>query len=462
MATSLEGLLQNLGRAHALRAAESIRVQAADRLQDLRGDDAWGHAQFEAARSAIERLLGAGRLAEAVAAAEQLLTRSQNAGESAYPAAAYDLAMAHNMNGFTLRQAGSAHAALEPLAEARTRFERLGQAGDAVAARMASVSLTDYADCLRDLGRLDEAAAYEQTIEEAASLDDERMVASNKGQLGTVRLYQRRYAEALAAWDEARQTFEQLGEPGSVATAWHQIGRVHQEAEQFEAAEHAYQQSLHTESSRGNRTGEADTLNQLGNLYGIQSRREEAVRFYLQTADIFASPDIQNLAGEGRARSNAASELTKLFRYDDARGEILRAIECKQPYGHAAEPWTAFGILSDLEQAVGDDEASTTARHRAIEAYLAYRRDGGENHSTGGQLAALVHQALTTGDTTAATTQIDAFAEHPELPNHPSLQALLPALTAILSGSRNPALAADPRLDYDDAAELQFLLERLN
>lgn len=104
-------------------------------------------------------------------------------------------------------------------------------------------------------------------------------------------------------------------------------------------------------------------------------------------------------------------------------------------------------------------EASAAARQRAIHAYLAYRR---ENHDIGGQLATLVRQALTTRDTTAATTQLDAFAGHPDLPNHPSLQALLPALAAILSGSRDPALAADPRLDIFDAAELQLLLERLN
>jgi hypothetical protein len=38
---------------------------------------------------------------------------------------------------------------------------------------------------------------------------------------------------------------------------------------------------------------------------------------------------------------------------------------------------------------------------------------------------------------------------------------MLPKLHAILHGDRNPALAADPALDYDDAAELLLLLERL-
>lgn len=151
MTTRLETLLQHLGRPHALRSTESIRVQAAARLQALRGDHAWSHAQFNAHRSAIERLLECGHLAEAVDAARRLLIRSREAGESAYSGADYDLAMAHVSLGRVLNWASSAQTALEPLAEARTRFEQLGQSGDADAARMASVSLTDYADRLRRL-----------------------------------------------------------------------------------------------------------------------------------------------------------------------------------------------------------------------------------------------------------------------------------------------------------------------
>ena len=51
------------------------------------------------------------------------------------------------------------------------------------------------------------------------------------------------------------------------------------------------------------------------------------------------------------------------------------------------------------------------------------------------------------------------MAENPEAPAY--LKALIPALKAILNGARDPALADDPNLDFDDAAELQFLLEDL-
>ena len=80
---------------------------------------------------------------------------------------------------------------------------------------MASVCFTEQGDCLRDLGRLDEAAAaYEESIRRDEQLGDDREVAVGKGQLGTVRLEQRRYGEALAAYAEARERFTALDEPG--------------------------------------------------------------------------------------------------------------------------------------------------------------------------------------------------------------------------------------------------------
>ena len=54
------------------------------------------------------------------------------------------------------------------------------------------------------------------------------------------------------------------------------------------------------------------------------------------------------------ARSNAANSLRKLGRLDEARREVERAIVCKQPFGHAAEPWKAF-----------DDPQRDRARRRA-------------------------------------------------------------------------------------------------
>jgi len=348
-----------------------------------------------------------------------VVQRGLAAGEDAFAEAAYDLAMAHIKLGRALQMGGAAEAALTPLAEAERRFRKLADAGNVDAAGMARKSLTGTGDCLTDLGRLDEAArAYEASIAVAEELDDRRGSAVAKGQIGTVRLLQQRYGEALAAFSEAREIFERLGEPGSVAVAWHQLGL----------------------------------------LYDAMGRLEESVRFLRQSAAIYV--ELEDLAGEGRQRNNIAIRLIKLRRYDEARQEILRAIECGKPYGHAAELWKTFDVLHDLERAVGNDTAAAAARERALQAYLAYRRAGGENHTPGGRLAAAVGQALAAGQTGEVASQLAELRERPDLPAY--LQALIPALQAILSGSRDPALASDPGLYYRDAAEIALLLEALD
>ena len=43
----------------------------------------------------------------------------------------------------------------------------------------------------------------------------------------------------------------------------------------------------------------------------------------------------------------------------------------------------------------------------------------------------------------------------------PQFTALIRQFQAVLAGDRDPALAADPELDYRNAAELQLLLEGL-
>ena len=122
--------------------------------------------------------------------------------------------------GRTLQSLGAAEAALQPLTEAQQRFQALAEAGDTNASRMASVAIMERGHCLRDLGRLDEAAAaYEDAIQRAEQHDDRRQIAVGKGQLGTVRMLQQRYEEALAAYQEALKLFDALGEPGSVAVA---------------------------------------------------------------------------------------------------------------------------------------------------------------------------------------------------------------------------------------------------
>lgn len=448
LAGGLEELLAPLGRAQALAAATRVREAAARKLEG------WSHARFEAERATIERLLDGGKLQAAYSAAQQLLQRALAAGDGAYADAAYDIAVAHFLLGRVLQGVGAAAAALEPLAVAEQRFQALADAGNSSAARMAAVAITERGDCLRHLGRLDEAAtAYEESIKRGEERSDARSVAVGTFQLGSVRLDQQRYPEALAIYAEARERFAALGEPGSVASVWHQIGMAHRLQRQFEPAEQAYRQALALKVQQGNRAGEASSLTELGNLYDAWGRLEAAVTCYRQAADIHVA--LQDHFNEGKDRNNLADTLLKLQRYAEARRELQRAIACKQPYGHAALPWTTWAILQQLEAATGNPTAAAQARAQAIQCYLAYRRDGGESQTTGAQLAALVAQAIQQGDTREAEQVLAQFAGA-DVP--PEAKVMISTLQAILGGAREPGLAADPALDYWDAVEVMLLL----
>src|SRR5262249_26296525 len=158
-----------------------------------------------AVRSEIDRTIDRGRYNEAIEAATALLNQAQKAGETAYEGADYDLAGAHFMLGRALKRTGSAQAAIARLDNARQRFQALG------ATRMVSVALSDKSDCLTAIGRYDEAAkGYQEAVDLAEEVRDLRSVAINKGQLATVRMFQKKYPEALKLYGDARDTFERL------------------------------------------------------------------------------------------------------------------------------------------------------------------------------------------------------------------------------------------------------------
>ncbi|MDQ3813701.1 MAG: tetratricopeptide repeat protein, partial [Armatimonadota bacterium] len=451
LAERVERLVAELGRPHALAMATRVRQEMAGKL------GVWSHAGFVAEAANIDRFVELRNLPAAQDAAKRLLQRCLAAGETAYPGAAYHIADAYSMLGHVLARMGAAEAALELIVEAQRRFQALADAGDANSDHMVAVSIAETGNCLLDLGRLDEAAeAFKEGIKRHKTRNRLKDMAVDQFQLGAVRMWQRRYAEAMEIYEEARATFAALGEARTVASGWHQIGMVHEEAGQFEPAEQAYRQSLAIRVRENDLAAQASSLNQLGNLSNKLGRLEEAVTFYRQCAEILR---LQDLAKAGVAYSNLTDTLIKLRRYDEARQELRRAIECKQPYGHAAQPWKTWSILADLELATGDDAAALAARQQAMQTYLAYRRAGGVSQGPLAELFELVMQAIGQHQRGEAGQQLAQLTAEPGMPDFVKL--LVAKLQAILGGERNPALAADPNLRFNDAVELQLLLESL-
>lgn len=453
LTASLFSLLQNAGKPRLLQRVGQVRDAAATAL-----GDAWNHARYQTMDNRIDQQLATGRLREAIEDAQQLLQRARSAGGQAYPGADFDLTMAYFTLARALRTAGGSEQALPLLDEARQGFEAVAKKRASKAAEgMVAKCFAEKGDCLLDLGRLDEAAAaYEETISRSEESGDDRQVAVGKGQLGTVRMDQRRYPEALVAYAETRERFTQLDEPGSVSVIWHQTGILYQRAGQPEAAEDAYRKSLAIEVRLGNVAGQADTLLQLGMLYDALGRTEEAVTFLRQAVDKYM--EVKDVQREGRNRSNLAILLHKLRRLDEARQEIRRATECDAQFGHASEPWKTWAILANIETDAGNPPAVAEAKRKAIACYLAYRRDGGENHNPAGRVSLAVTHPFLVGDTAAAASLLEEMAINPD---SAWLLPFIQALQAIVTGSRDRRLADAADLDYTMAAEILFLLETL-
>jgi tetratricopeptide (TPR) repeat protein len=452
--TLLYSLLQMLGTPRLLERVARVRDGATAAL-----GEGCSHAHFEASRTRIEHQLAAGQLQEAWAGAQQLLQQAQASGEAAYDGADYDLAGGFFLLGRVLNEIGRAQQALPLLQEAGRRFEDLAHKRHGIGAvMMASICLTELGDCLSALGRYDSAAAaYEEAISRDEQCGDLRGVAVGKDQLGSVRFYQHRYTDALKAYQEARDTFSRLNEPGTAANAWLKIGAVHKEMGQLEAAEEAYNRSLAIFVRLGNQAGQARNLGQMGLLYNDELKRpEEAIGFYRRAAEIYEN--IGDLVGEGSIWSDLADTLSQLQRLDEAKYAIRRAIDCKAPVGHAAEPWKTWTILAIIETAASNSAAAADARHQAFDAFLAYRRDGGENQHGSGRLALAVRQALASGDPAKATSLLQQLAAASEAA---SMLPFLKALQAITAGSRDRSLVEEPALDYDQAAEVLLLIEAL-
>jgi tetratricopeptide (TPR) repeat protein len=444
---SVEQLLAQLNQPQALATVVQWRHSVAQTMIE------WSHARFQHELMSIERLLDQGDLQQALRQAQQLLVQCEQAGIKAYQDADYDWAEAQAVLGTVLKK-GSAHAqALSYLQVAQQGFEALGEKG----AYMSAVCLTEQGESFIALGRLDKAVeTYEQAIQLGEQRESIRNVAVGKGELATVHMLQQRYDEALKGYREALNLFNQLNEPSSVATTWHQMAMVYKEQYQYTQAEQAYKQSLAISSQQNNKAGEALTLNELGNLYNKCGHLEQATLCYRQASDAYVA--LQDLLHEGYARTNLANTLRRLQRYNEARLELKRAIECNKDFGHVANPWITWNILYDLEIDCGNTQAAQDARQEAIKAYSTYRHDGGQTNIIVAQLTQLTLQAI-------QEHQFDDFLlmlQVLDTSTDDYGKMFNTKLKTILAGCRDKSLAEGEALDYDAVVEILLLLEQLD
>jgi tetratricopeptide (TPR) repeat protein len=435
------------------RHSDAVAVIVAARAGIPEIDCAWSHLRYLRAASRIGACLGRNEVSDAGQLSAELLDECSRAG-LAYPQAAYDHAHSQWLRGHVLRLQDQPEAALPVLAAAERGFAQIAAIGERGSFRMVAVAMGESGDCWRALGKLEPAAkSYEEAIRHAERADDRRQAAIHKGQLGTVRLSQQQHGEALKLYREALDRFETLGEMGMVALLWQQIGLVFRQARQFSDAEDAYRRALALRTQQNMRQDQAASLGELGSLYADMGRLQESADLYRQALEV--SRECRDARHESAMRSNLADKLARLEQFTEAREQALLALESGKAFGHAAQPWKTWMILHQAELASGNPLAAADARRQAVNSYLAYRRDGGKTYSGAGQLCAFTLQSLRHGKRQRVTHILQKLADQPEA------RRMVEKVQAVVNGDYNPRLADDPELFYDDAAELQLLMENL-
>lgn len=451
-ASRIERLIADLHKPKAMQKVVQIREMASGNIKE------WSNAAFEAESMKIQSFKAQRDLQAAFDTAQRLLQKSLDEGEYAYSGADYDIAMAYYSIGTVLNLAGSSEQAIDFLEQAMLRFGKLADAGNKSAEDMVSTTIGQKADCLINLGKLDEAVeAYEKALKIVEKNKNVRAIAINKGHLGIAYLRQKKYKEAIEAYEDKKNIVEKLGEFQMMSVTYHQMGMVYEQTDNFKEAEKAYRQALSISIKIKDKDGEASELGQLGNLYAINGHLEDAVTFLRQARDIYVV--LEDLQKEGRQRNNLAGTLIKLKRYDEARDEIKRAIECMSNFGRAGSHWAQFGILYNLEISTGNTYAAEQAWEKAFTAYLGYRKDGGYGQTNSAQIVETFKNGIKQGDTPELEKLIVEHYSNMDL--DPDDKLLFSKLKLVLDGNRDISLAMDSGLFFTDAAELHLLLEWL-
>ncbi len=418
----------------------------------------WSAVRFDLERQNVEQLLKQGSLEPASRAAQSLVQQCHEAGSTAYVGANNDLALSNILLGRVMKAGGSGEQALTYLQQAQTLLEPTVE-NDKTAGLYLVASLMEQGECLFTQGQLVPAeVSYSKAIEVAESVGDLRGSGIAQTQRASIYSAMERPADALRGFESALEIFQSSDEVVLTVNVWHQIAMLHRVNEDFDSAKSALESALALLQAQGNAPGVISSLLELGSLSETQENFPEAVDYYRQA--LKAAED----SGDQYRQVAAGNRLADAQRQAGNIAEALMVLEqagnLGQQFGHDAEPWKTWKILSDLEAASDNPDGSQVARQRAIEAYVAFRVEGGQNNEGDGQLCAMVLQGIQTQETARVGEMLAKLGANDAWQSTEN-KALLSVLNDFLEGKREIPLIENTELNYRHAAELMILQDRL-
>ena len=418
----------------------------------------WGAERFAVQSENIESLLQQSLVGPAYSAAKSLLDVAEKVGVNAYNGAINDVAFANILVARALKVAGKGEDALSYLQDAQQLMEPTAKV-DSAAGLYLVASLMEQGECLFAQQQLVPAeVVYSQAIELADEIGDKQGSGIAQTQRASLYSLLERPADALRGYESALEVFQQLDDKTLIVNVWHQIAMLHRVSEDFDSAIAALEAALSVLQAQGNAVGAISTSLELGGMSEEMNLPEKTVMYYQQALDI--AVDIKDDYRQVVAGNRLADGLRQQGNLKQALVELEKAVVLGRQFGHSAEPWKTWDILSDIEKGNNNPKGVLSARLKAIEAYISYRVEGGENEDADAKLCEMVVQAIRTNREGDAQSLLGKLADNPQWQTDYN-KALLGVLGQFLEGARGLPLLENVDLHYRHVAELMLIQDQL-
>jgi len=320
-------------------------------------------------------------------------------------------------------------------------------------------SLMEQGECLFAQQQLVPAeVTYSKAIELADEIGDKQGSGIAQTQRASLYSLLERPADALRGYESALAVFQQLDDKTLIVNVWHQIAMLHRVSSDFGSAITALEAALAVLLEQGNAVGAITTSLELGGLSEEMKVPEKAVLYYQQALDI--AVEIKDEYRQVVAGNRLADGLRQQGELKQALAELEKAVALGCQFGHSAEPWKTWDILSDIEKANNNPKGVLSARLKSIEAYISYRVEGGENEDADAKLCEMVVQAVRTNREGDAKSLLTKLADNPQWQTDHN-KALLSVLEQFLEGVRGLPLLENIELHYRHVAELMLIQDQL-
>jgi tetratricopeptide (TPR) repeat protein len=170
---------------------------------------------------------------------------------------------------------------------------------------------------------------------------------------------------ALAAFEEARRSFEKLGERRELAKALHNAGIVRHHLGDYAHALACYEKSLALREELGDMAGAAACLNNIGASHGCRGDSAAALEFYGKSLAL--NQELGDKANMAVTLGNISVTLTESRRAADGLSQAGRALTLAEELGSANELYRAHFALAMAHTAMGTVSEAAFHYRAAIE-----------------------------------------------------------------------------------------------